>query len=327
MKIFKFFRRNLIGYQKTEKIIKDKSNQYQNFDSQVIRLTENSFTKLLDIPIPESDQFKMIKVYIKAGEYFKANQTIFSLGSEIHGSGTLHINFPFGGKVNSYLINNNNSIRLNQELVKIKKIKDTNLLYQKIFEQNLLRLNKTEVSYLEDEFTNCKTIKVTKLANENTEYFKLYLDKSKSINDFLGFTLVNQNGYIYISFNSSNEDITLSKGDRLIMLFDDESKLDITFSRAGEGTKGSRFNNSEIGFEEINTLFHKKLLKIKIISFRKKMFSVYHMDHLINNNQIYSYYKEPLYQTILDGQYLLRIMVEKFIIANQKYKITTTKTV
>ena len=327
MKILEFFRRNFMGNEKPEKRKVDKPTQSENLDFQTMKLTKNNYTKLLESPIPESDQFKIVKFYIKAGEYFKPNQTILSLGSEIHGSGTLFINFPFGGKVNSYLIKDYDFIRLNQELISVKKIDNTDLLYQKIFEQNRLKLNETEISYLEDEFTNCKTIKVTKLANENSEYFKLYLDQSKSANEFLGFTLVNYNGYIYISFNSSNEDITLSKGDRLIILFEYKSKLDITFARAGEGTKGYRFNNSEIGFEEINTLLNKRLLKIKIISFRKKLYSVYHMEHLINNNQISSSNNEPLYQTKLEGQYLLRIMVEKFIVANQKHKITTANTV
>lgn len=290
-------------------------------DSQIMLLTDENYSKFLDSPIPSSDQFKIIDVFIKKNEYFKANQTIFTLGSEVHGSGILYINFPFGGKINSYLVNKNNSIKINNKLLNVKRIDNINLLNQKVLEQNLLNLNQTEISYLEDEFTNDKTIKVTKLANEDTEYFSLYLDQSNSADDFLSFTLVNHNGYTYISFYSSNEDITLSKNDRVILLFDDKSKLDIVFTNAGEGTKGQRFNSHEIGFDELNTLLNKNLIKGKMISSRKNLYSVYNMNHEVNLNQKSSYNKKALYQTELEGQFLLQLMVQKFIQVNQKYKL------
>ena len=71
MKILEFFRRNFMGNEKPEKRKVDKPTQSENLDFQTMKLTKNNYTKLLESPIPESDQFKIVKFYIKAGEYFK----------------------------------------------------------------------------------------------------------------------------------------------------------------------------------------------------------------------------------------------------------------
>jgi len=148
MGIFKLFKRKTKKLQKFEESPQRKLIDAEDPDCQIIRLTKNNYSKLLDSPIPDSDQFKIIEVNIKNGEYFKANQTIFTLGSEIHGSGILYINLPFGGKLNKYIVNRSNYISLNDRLINVKKIEDTSFLNQRILDQNIIKLNQTEVSYL-----------------------------------------------------------------------------------------------------------------------------------------------------------------------------------
>ncbi|WNB18687.1 hypothetical protein [Marivirga arenosa] len=288
---------------------------------ELVCLNKNNYSKLLSKDIPETDQFELSEIKVNEGEYFKANQTLFILGSKIHGSGLLYVNLPYGGRIDNFLIKKETRIGLNDELLFVHKIEDDNALNLKLLEQNRPKLEQTEVSYQEDEFTDAKTIKITKVASEESEYFKLYLDQATLAHEYLGLSLVNHNGYVYASFTSRNEDITLAKGDSLIMLFEDKSKLNFTFSNAGEGTKGFRFNHSPIGFEELDILLNNRLTKVKLISTRKKLYSIYHMNHKINENQSFSIDQSAQYQTELEGQYLLQLMTARFIEMNKTYKV------
>ncbi|CAD5255269.1 MULTISPECIES: hypothetical protein [unclassified Imperialibacter] len=292
-----------------------------NEDQELICLNKSNYSKLLSSNIPETDQFELSEILINEGEYFKPNQTLLILGSKIHGSGLLYINLPYGGRLDKFLIKKETRIRLNDELLFVHKIEDDGVLNCKLLEQNRPKLEQTEVGYLEDEFTDAKTIQFTKVASEESEYFKLYLDQTTFAHEYLGLSLVNHNGYIYASFNSRNKDITLAKGDSLIMLFDDKSKLNFNFVSVGEGTKGFRFNHSPIGFEELDILLNKRLSKVKLVSARKKLFSIYHMNHKINENQTMSINQRTQYQTELEGQYLLQFMTARFIDMNKRYKI------
>tara|TARA_A100000171_G_C2108510_1_gene133736 strand:- start:246 stop:1199 length:954 start_codon:yes stop_codon:yes gene_type:complete len=289
-------------------------------DQELICLNKSNYSKLLNRDIPETDQFELSEIKVNEGEYFKAHQTLFILGSKIHGSGLLYINLPYGGRIDNFLIKKETRINLNDELLIVHKIENDKMSNSKLLDQNRPKLDQTEVSYLEDEFTDAKTIKVTKVASEETEYFKLYLDKTTLANEYLGLSLVNHNGYVYASFNSRNEDITLAKGDSVIMLFEDKSKLSFTFSNAGEGTKGYRFNHSPIGFQELNILLNMRLAKVKLTSERKRLYSIYHMNHEINKNQSISINQSAQYQTELEGQYLLQLMTAKFIEMNKQFK-------
>lgn len=288
---------------------------------QLVCLNKNNYSKLLSKVIPETDQFELSEIKVNEGEYFKANQTLFILGSKIHGSGLLYVNLPYGGRIDNFLIKKDTRIGLNNALLIVHKIEDNNTLNLKLLEQNRPKLEQTEVSYQEDEFTDAKTIKITKVASEESEYFKLYLDQATLAHEYLGLSLVNHNGYVYVSFNSRNEDITLEKGDSLIMIFEDKLKLNFTFLHAGEGTKGFRFNHSPIGFEELDILLNKRLKKVKLISVRKKLYSIYHMDHKINENQSFSIDQNAQYQTELEGQYLLQLVTARFIEMNNTYKV------
>ena len=316
MNIFGLFKsKNKKAVEKPIERLKIKEGQ------ELICLNKNNYSKLLSGAIPATDQFQLTEIKVNEGEYFKANQTLFTLGSRIHGSGLLYINLPYGGRIDKFLIKNETRIDLNDELLFVHKIEDEKILNSKLLEQNRPKLEQTEVSYLEDEFTDAKTIMVTKVASEESEYFKLYLDQTTLAHEYLGLSLVNHNGYVYASFNSRNEDITLAKGDSLIMLFEDKSKLNFNFSNAGEGTKGFRFNHSPIGFEELNTLLNKRLVKVKLISARKKLYSIYHMNHKINENQTLSIDQATQYQTELEGQYLLQFITARFIEMNKQFKI------
>lgn len=192
---------------------------------------------------------------------------------------------------------------------------------QKVFEQRRKLLEDVEVVLQEDDFSDDRTIKITKVASQDTEYFKLYEDQTGFSFKFLGFTFINHNGRVYIEFFSRNEDITLSKGDSLIFLFEDRSKIDFIFSSSGQGSKGFRYNTINIGFDELNAFLTKNLWKVKMVSKRKGLYCIYHMNHLISDNIDYLEYWDAQYLNKIEGQYLLRFLTAKFIEMNQDNKI------
>ena len=103
------------------------------------------------------------------------------------------------------------------------------------------------------------------------------------------------------------------------MLFTDKSKLEFVFSTPAEGQKGYRFNHSTMDSNQLNSFLTKKLLKVKIVSKRKALYDVYTIEHNIVRDQFSTDIAQ--YQTVLEGQYLLQLMVAKFIDYNQKNKL------
>ncbi|EDP94297.1 hypothetical protein U8527_12860 [Kordia algicida OT-1] len=301
---------------------KKKVNDFIDYDTNFenIKLTQDICESVINKKIPSSEKFYLNEYYISEGEYFRANEILFCLTSKIHGSGLINIKLPFSGKLEKVYFKLFQTISFDRIIFSITRI-DDNMIDEAIFNQSRIKLEDTVVVLLEDEFTDEKTIKVNKVSSEDTQYFKLYLDETSNANDFLGLTLINHQGFVYISFYSKNEDITLALGDSLILLFEDKTKLNFTFKNAGEGTRGDRFNHAPIGFEELNTFLTKDLLKVKLISKRKNLYSIYHMDHSIIKNNDSDSSQQTQYSNKKEGQFLLKYMTGCFIEMNQKYKI------
>lgn len=76
----------------------NKKGNQSNSEIQVgdpILLSKPNYTSVITIrEIPETDEFELEKVFIEPGKYFKANQTILTVGSRIHGSGILFVPYP-----------------------------------------------------------------------------------------------------------------------------------------------------------------------------------------------------------------------------------------
>lgn len=287
---------------------------------EIVQLKTGIYESLLNNEIPLTDEFELKESYLSVNKYFRENQILFCLGSKIHGSGLIYIKPSFAGRIEKLFIKPGDRIPFNSNLFAFTRIDNNEILNQKIFEQNKSLLQKTEVFYQEDDFTGDKTIKVTKVSSEDTPYFKLYRDQTELAHDFLGLTFINHNGHLYLSFNSRNEDIALTKSDSLIFLFEDRTKLEFVFNTVNEGSKGCSYNHIAIGFEELNTFLSKNLWKVKMISHQKNLYCIYHMKQNINENVNLFSYQKAQYSSEQEGQYLLRYLTGRFIEMNQNYK-------
>lgn len=286
-----------------------------------VLLTATVFKSSMNKEIPETDKFYLKNIYTDEGTYFKENQVIAVLASAIHGSGLIWIKLPFSGRIEKNHIKPDYKISFNDILFSVTRITDETSINQKIVEQNRSTLDQTEVYYLEDEFTDDKTIKIVKVGGEETPYFKLYEDQTELSHNFLGVSLINHNGHVYLSLHSRNEHITLAKGDSLIFLFEDKTKINLTFQHAGDGTKGFRNNHASIGYEELEIFLNKRLMKAKLISARKNLYSIYSLNHRIYENSYLPTEQKAQYSIEIEGQYLLQLLTARFIEMNQNHKI------
>lgn len=269
------------------------------------------------ISIPSSDEFLLMEKYVDSGDYFLKDQSLFKLGSKIHGSGTVQIKLPFSGRIEKYHMNSFINLKFGDKLISVSKFDDESFVQDKLFEKQKQKLDLTEVSLIVDEFTDGETIKFTKISDDETEFFKLYEPNASYSFQFLGFSFVNHNGFVYLSFHSRNENFSLSKGDSIIMLFEGGVKLEFEFKNAGHGTKGARTNYELLNYDILNTFLTRKFLKLKIISVRRNLYDVYDLNHSIkkdNQNEELSFTQ---YDTELAGQYLLQLLTFKFIEYNK----------
>lgn len=317
MKLFNWFTKKTS--QKTKVHSKPEPEKDDGYEKVI--LTKGVFKASRNKVVPETDKFHIKNIYITDRTYFKKNQVIAVLASAIHGSGLIFIQLPFSGKMEKILIRPNHKISFNDKLFSVTRIANEATVNKKIIEQNKTTLDQTEVGYLKDEFTDDKTIKVMRVGAEETPYFKLYEDQTESLYNFLGISLTNHNGYIYMSIHSRNEHITLAKGDSIIFLFQDKSRVSLTFKHAGNGTKGLRNNHAAIGYEELEAFLNKRLVKAKLISARKNLYSIYSLNHRIYENPYLSIEEKAQYSIEIEGQYLLKLLTARFIEMNQKYKI------
>lgn len=118
---------------------------------------------------------------------------------------------------------------MNKQILSVTRIENLSELESKLMEQNTERLNQTNISILSDDFTDEKTIKFTKVAGEETSYFKLYRNDSDFAHEYLGITFINHNGFPYLSFLSTAKEFSLAEGDSIIFLFEDKEKLEFVF--------------------------------------------------------------------------------------------------
>ncbi len=287
---------------------------------EAILLTKSNFTSVIvRREIPETDEFKLEKLFVEPGKYFRQNQTIMTLGSQIHGSGILFVRLPFGGRVEKIHLDKENLVGMNKQVLSVTRIEDLSELYSKLLEQNIEKLDQTEISILSDDFTGEKTIKFTKVAGEDTSYFKLYRNDTDSIYEYLGMSFINYNGVSYLSFLSIVKEFSLAKGDSITFLFDNKEGLELVFNSSSSGESGRKSNYIQLTSEHLNIFLNKNLVKAKIVSSRKNLYDVYVLDNKVYENEIST--DSAQYLTEKEGQYLLKMMTSKFIKMNLENKL------
>lgn len=180
----------------------------------------------------------------------------------------------------------------------------------------------TEISVLLDDFTWDRTIMFTKVSGQKTEYFKLYRDKAYSFYQCLGFSFITHNEYSYLSVFSGSDGLSLAKGDSVIILFEDKTKIEFSFKTPSKGEKNNYVNSISLASEMLEIFLTKKIDKVKITSLRKSIYVIYSLDvdikeSPLSHDFVIKFNQYPQYSSREEGQELLQIMTRQFIQANK----------
>ena len=241
---------------------KDKNPDYKDENTSSNNTTEISLCKEYihflngDFNLA-NEEFEIYKLYLLEGEYFYRNQVILILESRISNKKAICIKLPFSGKIEKVYNQEGRLISIHDKLLSVSKIENDDTIEGYLSQQSKRKCEKTEVVYYHDEFSDDKFIQIKKVGNEDTPYFKLYSHGTYYAHEYIGINFINKNGKPIIEIFSRNEEISLSKHDSLILLFEDNSKLNLTFENSGSGKKGFRYNQIAIGFEQLKTFLTK----------------------------------------------------------------------
>lgn len=275
---------------------------------------EKQYYKLLPWikEIPSSERF-LIDISVKAGDFVVANKEIIILNPQIHGSGIVKFSLPFNCRIDEIIPNEKSQIKEGDLLLRVTKMESNEDFKINLLDQNLKNLTQTEVAYIIDDFTDKYSVKFSKISNSNVNHLKLFTEKEKDNRNYLGISLMNLNGILCFDFHSTSDTFSLAKGDEIIMLFEDSSKINITFNQATTGQKHNYSNISLLTIENLKLILDKNFVKLKITSLRKSVYEVYTFGCFVNNEQ---------YENEFEGQLLFKEMAKLFVKCHINNNIT-----
>lgn len=260
--------------------------------------------------IPETEVYKIVETLIQEGKTFDKNEPILVVKGTIHGSGNFIVKCPFGGRLKS--ITKKESFSVNENILEVQKYVNDKILDLTILEERLTEISDIEIAKTIDEFTDEWTIAFTKVLSEKTPYIKIY--DANSAYSYLGLSFTNHNGYSYLDILSTMDSFSLSIGDEIILLFEGGVRHNIKFEKPGSGTKGYRHNRYTLNAELLKLFLSSELLKIKVMSMRKSLYTVCSFENSINWNSSLSL--RPQYSASIIGKFALRLMAYRFIEKN-----------
>jgi len=276
----------------------------ENGKFEVIKF-ERKYCKLLFEGQRSVDTEKyIVEMLVKSGELIIANKEIAILKPQIHGTGNLKIFLPFDCRLENIYTNGNELIKENDVLFTVTQINDKSKFQENLLKQNQKNLNKTEINYILDDFSNEYKITFSKVGTSDFSYLKLYTEDERSGADYLGITISNYNGILCLEFYSVSDTFTLAKGDEVNLLFENNFRIDINFSNGLNGQKYDYRNYASISIKDLKGIFENNFLKLKLTSNRKRLYQVYTYGHFTHNEQ---------YESILEGKLLFKEMAKKFI--------------
>lgn len=241
---------------------------------------------------------------VNSNELIVANKEIAILKPQIHGTGILKFFLPFDCRLENVYTNGNELIKENDVLFSVTPIDDKTIFQEDLLKQNKKNLNKTEINYVLDDFSNEYKITFSKIADSDFRYLKLYTEDERSGADYLGITISNYNGTLCLEFYSVSDTFTLAKGDEVNLLFENNFRIDSNFSNGLNGQKYDYRNYTPITIKDVKGIFENNLLKLKLTSNRKRLYQVYTFGNFTHNEQ---------YESVLEGKLLFKEMAKKFI--------------
>lgn len=276
----------------------------ENGKFEVIKF-ERKYCKLLFEGQKSIDTEKyIVEMLVNSDELIVANKEIAILKPQIHGTGILKFFLPFDCRLENVYTNGTEPIRENDVLFTVTPINNETIFKKNLLKQNQKNLNKTEINYILDDFSNDYKITFSKIGASDFRYLKLYTEDERRSADYLGIAISNYNGTLCLEFYSVSDTFTLAKGDEVNLLFENNFRIDINFSNGLNGQKYDYRNYAPISIKDVKGIFENNFLKLKLTSNQKRLYQVYTFGHFTNNEQ---------YESILEGKLLFKEMAKKFI--------------
>lgn len=247
----------------------------ENGKFEVIKF-ERKYCKLLfeDQRAIDTEKY-IVEMLVNSDELIVANKEIAILKPQIHGTGILKFFLPFDCRLEIVYISGNEFIKENDVLFTVTPINAKGIFQENLLQQNQKNLNKTEINYILDDFSNEYKITFSKIGASDFRYLKLYSEDERRGADYLGITFSNYNGILCLEFYSVSDTFTLAKGDEVNLLFENNFRIDINFSNGLNGQKYDYRNYVPISIKDIKGIFENNFLKLKLTSNRKKLYEVY----------------------------------------------------
>lgn len=280
-------------------------NHNDDFEFDKIATHKIYFTKdICDYIFLENADFEVVEINVADEGIAFASETVIKLKS--HERWINKIQLPFDFRVLNSYIKVGQIIQLGTLLFEVQKADDISNFHELAFQFNVKKLQETSVSIFVDDFTKEKSIFFTQIAGQETKYFETYSDNSVYP---LGLTFENNNGFVYMKFKSASPTFNLSKGDGMIILFDDDSTMSFSFIIKSNMNKSSGLmtiytNVKHLTLKEIEQFARHNLKKIKLTSKKNGLYDVYHLEKRVS----WSPYKSQI-----EAQYLLKYMVALFV--------------
>ena len=248
--------------------------------------------------------YEIIEIKNNICDYVFKKETILKLRSLLLTSEIIDFTSPSDGRIIELPIAINQIVNMNDPLFSIETSDSIENFTMGAFEFNKKKLHDTTVEMEIDEFTDDKSVMFTKVASEKTRYLKLYSNIINQQYPELSITFENFNGFAYALLKSFNEDITLETNDSVIFLFEDNIKINFEFQNSRMGERYAYINHHALLAEDLMIFENKSLLKVKLVSNRKGIYEIFHLQNRYPHSQ---------YKSEFEGQYLLKLMASMFV--------------
>jgi hypothetical protein len=284
----------------------DKPNQ--------IRLTHDMIRppiEKIEFPSYNPSLFQIIRTFAKEQTYILPNEPLFLIRNfeELH-----IVSMPFGGYVNS-ISTIANHLKLNELFLDLEIIEDIEHLKSCRFENQKEILLQTEIVLQQDEFTDEKSISFSKVASQETQFLKFHPMNSESL-DWFGFTIGNNNGYEYLLFHLHSDTMSLNKGDQIIFLFENKSKLHLAI----EKTSNQSSVPYDLSLEIIRSFLENKIDKIKVSDNKRGAYQIFIPEVQFSSVIPVFYDANKQYFLKEEANFLINLMFDEYLQMNRRFQ-------